>query len=300
VSTLDARRHTREDLAERFAAIVGRDRAIVIDASPGVLLAVADLDPTHRVFLETAGSLLSEALQRLEEVGWAHTRNENLDLGLAWTAHELQAPIAGATMALGHVLSNGSGPEDRELLRRTKDELQRLSELIDPLLRWSAGSSQLRFQDVDLVGIVRDVVTSCRLESDEARLILETPDRLEIRADAQQLQSAIGNVVRNALAYSPPDAQVRIVIGSDGSAAYVSVRDRGPGVPAGERHLVFDPYARGSVGIGCRGGKGLGLFIARRIVEAHEGTIALRTVRSGAEFCIELPLMETGRTSSAS
>ena len=81
--------------------------------------------------------------------------------------------------------------------------------------------------------------------------------------------------------------------------ARVRVRDRGPGVPASERRLIFDPFARGMSANG-RGGSGLGLFIARRIMEAHQGSIGLRSARPGTEFCIELPLAEERRSTSAS
>ena len=70
-------------------------------------------------------------------------------------------------------------------------------------------------------------------------------------------------------------------------------------MPASERGLIFDPFARG-VSANGRRGKGLGLFIARRIVEAHGGAIGLRRVRPGAEFWIELPAIQDGRSASAS
>ena len=87
----------------------------------------------------------------------------------------------------------------------------------------------------------------------------------------QQLGRAIANVVRNALAYAPNGSSVTIDVDADDERARVRVRDRGPGVPAAERHLIFDPFARGRLTDETRGGKGLGLFIAKRIVEAHGG-----------------------------
>jgi two-component system sensor histidine kinase KdpD len=75
---------------------------------------------------------------------------------------------------------------------------------------------------------------------------------------------------------------------SDGWVS-VCVEDQGPGVPASERELIFDPFARGRVGARTRAGKGLGLFISRRIVEAHGGTLRLLPGAHGGVFCIELP-----------
>ena len=124
--------------------------------------------------------------------------------------------------------------------------------------------------------------------------------RSRFRADARQLGGAIANVVRNALAYAPSGSPVKIDVDTDGERARIRVRDRGPGIPAAERHLIFDPFARGRLAAENRCGKGLGLFIARRIVEAHGGSIGLRSARPGTEFCIELPLPAGGRLRSAS
>jgi two-component system OmpR family sensor kinase len=107
-------------------------------------------------------------------------------------------------------------------------------------------------------------------------------------------------VIRNALAYSPSDAPVTVTVASSLEGATVTVRDRGPGIPAAERSRIFDPFARGGAGIQTRGGRGLGLFIARRIVEAHGGSIVVRPVRVGAAFSIELPGVQEGRSRSAS
>ena len=172
-------------------------------------------------------------------------RTDNLDLALAWTAHELRGPLVGARAALGHVHIDDQGPTSDELLQRTREELKQLADLVDPLLQWSAGSCSLDMQQVDLVGTVDHVVASCRMEFDHADLVVRAPDTLVIRADAQQLRRAIANVVRNALAYAPDDSSVTIDVDADGESARVRVRDRGPGVPAAERHLIFDPFARG-------------------------------------------------------
>lgn len=299
VSALHFGRSTRNRLAMRVAQVARSERAESIAAGSAVLLAM-DVRPDHRAFLRTAGSLLSEALTHLGAVGWARMRNDNLDLALAWTAHELRGPLVGARAALGHVRIHDQGPKSGELLRQTRDELEQLADLVDPLLRWSAGSSSLRKRQVDLVQVVGQVVASCRIEFDHADVVVRAPDTLPIRADARQLRGAIGNVVRNALAHAPHASTVQIDVEADGASARVRVRDRGPGVPAAERRLIFDPFARGRLAGETRGGTGLGLFIARRIVEAHRGSIGLRSVRPGTEFCIELPLPAERRLRSAS
>ncbi len=294
LSAVSPSRMTRARLADRFASVVDREHADAVDAGSAVLLTV-DVPPEQRAMLRMACSLLAEALDHIGAVGWARARNDHLDLALACTAHELRGPLAGARAALDHVEIDDPGPQSRALLRQTKDELGQLAQLVDPLLRWSAGHSSLDEGYVDLVDLVREAVASSSLEFENADVVIDAPDRLVVWGDGPQLRGAIGNVVRNALAYSPSATPVTVTVEELDAVARVRVRDRGRGVPPGERHLIFDPFARGRSGSDGRDGKGLGLFIARRIVEAHGGSIGLRPARPGAEFCIELPWSAEGR-----
>lgn len=299
ISALGRSSATRDRLTDRFAAIVGRDHAETTDAGGAVLLTV-DVKPGRRAILQMACSLLSESLDHIGMVEWARMRNEHLDLALACTAHELRGPLAGVRVALDHVEIDDPGPQSRELLRQTKDELGQLAELVDPLLRWSAGPNSLQTREVDLVRLVREAVASSSLEPERAEIVIETPDRLMVCADGPQLRGAIGNVVRNALAYSPPSQPVTVIVEDLEALVRIRVRDRGRGVPPKERHLIFDPFARGRDADGVRDGRGLGLFIARRIVEAHGGRIGLRPADPGVEFWIELSSSGEGRSLSAS
>ena len=108
------------------------------------MLLAMDVRSDHRAFLRTAGSLSAEALTHMGAVAWARMQNDHLDLALAVTAHELRGPLVGARAALGHVRIDDTGPKSGELLQQTRDELEQLADLVDPLLRWSAGSSSLR------------------------------------------------------------------------------------------------------------------------------------------------------------
>jgi signal transduction histidine kinase len=137
------------------------------------------------------------------------------------------------------------------------------------------------------------------MEADAQVVTVETPPHAWVNADAPQLARAITNVVRNAVAYAPETTSVQVTVEETDDNARVRVRDQGPGIAASERHLIFDPFARGKVSDG-REGRGLGLFIARRIVEAHGGAIGLRSVVPGAEFWIELPSFFERRSASAS
>ncbi len=299
VSALRVGRSTRSRLAARVGQVAGWERTEAIAAGDAVLLA-ADARADVRQFLQTAGTLLSEVLARLSAVDWARARNDDLDMALAWTAHELRGPLIGARAALGHVRTDDQEPRSQELLQQSRDELEQLADLVGPLLRWSAGPGSLRKRQTDLVRVVEEAVRSCCREFALAKVAVDGPEAILIMADASQLRGAIGNIVRNALIYAPDTAPVKVIVEADDVCARVRVRDRGPGVSAAERHLIFDPFARGSLASESRCGKGLGLFIAQRIVEAHGGSIGLRTARPGTEFCIELPLADGRRLRSAS
>jgi K+-sensing histidine kinase KdpD len=288
----------KDRLGACFDETIGRTGAVALEAGQAVMI-VTELRPKDEEFLRTVAAFVGQALDRIGTVDWAHTRNENLDLAIAWTAHELKGPLAGARAALGRVTVGNEDRTGQDLLRRSRDELGLLADLVDPLLRWSAGSSRLHLRREDLVRIVREAVASCRLEAEEPVVVIEAPEHVWVRADAQQLGRGIANVVRNAVSYAPPGTTVRVRVEETDDGARVRVRDRGPGVPAAERRLIFDPFAQG-MSVNGRGGTGLGLFIARRIMEAHQGSIGLRSARPGTEFCLELPVAEQRRATSAS
>ena len=174
ISALGRSRATRDRLAERFAGVVGRDHAEAIDAGSAVLL-VVDVLPARREALDTGELFLPESLDRIGTVDWAQARNESLDLAIACTAHELKAPLVGARAALDHVSVSDEDPSGQVLLRRSRDELGLLADLVDPLLRWSAGESSLNMDRTDLVEVVRDTVEHCSTEEPDPVVTLESP-----------------------------------------------------------------------------------------------------------------------------
>jgi signal transduction histidine kinase len=123
---------------------------------------------------------------------------------------------------------------------------------------------------------------------------------MPIRADVAQLRSAVANLIRNALMYSPSTTPVEVVVDADRVRARVTVRDRGPGIPSEERSRIFDPFVRGAVGRDVARGNGLGLFVVRRVAEAHGGSVRLDRTSGGARFCLQLPIPREDLRASAS
>jgi signal transduction histidine kinase len=216
-----------------------------------------------------------------------------LDVGIGWTAHEFRSPVLAARSAIDHVLEDaaelGEGT-NRALLLRARSELGYLAELVEPLLSWAAGSGKLLRRRTDVVRVVREAVASCTGDPRDDRVTIEAPDRLPGWVDGGQLRCAIANVVRNALAYSPADTGVSVTVGVDHDDASICVRDLGLGVSPEQRKEIFEPFARGTAGASRRSGRGLGLFIAKRILEAHGGTITVASEGRRTSFCMRVPL----------
>ena len=215
---------------------------------------------------------------------------ESLDIGLAWTAHEVRQPLLGARATLQALsVRDPEDPRSRELLHRASVELGEAAQMVEGLLRGAAGVEPISRKPTNLMALVRhSAAAACAVESDRERLRIEGNPDVIVLADVPHLRTAFGNLFRNALSYSPPDSPVKIHVLGTSASAIVSVRDEGPGVATGEAGAIFGPLVRGSAGNRVHG-SGLGLYITRRVVEAHGGAIAVRSNGTGATFSITLP-----------
>ncbi|HZD18532.1 MAG TPA: HAMP domain-containing sensor histidine kinase [Actinomycetota bacterium] len=220
----------------------------------------------------------------------ASEMREQLALGLACTAHELLRPIVAAKAAIESVLHRQRSEGSPDLLRHSQRELEHLAALTDAMIRLGAGDGALEDQLVDLAHVAREAVASCEWESGDRRLSVSAPggDHLMVRADPAQLQIAIANLVRNAVSFAPKGSRVDVEVRAADGRIQLSVHDEGPGVPTHDLETIFDPRVQHRDPRTANGHQGLGLFIARRIVEAHRGAIWAEPGK-GARFVIELP-----------
>jgi two-component system OmpR family sensor kinase len=226
-------------------------------------------------------------------VASAERRHERLDLGIALTAHEVRGPLVGSLAIIERLLmERDHEDEDRALLNRSRKQLEQLSRLVDSLLRWAVAGRPLEMRSYDLLKLAREAADSCAGETGADRVVVTGDLGIAVMADPDHLRGAVANVIRNALLYSPPNTEVTVGVEAENGKALMKVRDRGPGVPAGERDSIFDPFMRGSAAHLARSGSGLGLFIARRVLEAHGGAVWLTSKGSGAVFTLAVPLTE--------
>ncbi|HWL90529.1 MAG TPA: HAMP domain-containing sensor histidine kinase [Actinomycetota bacterium] len=288
------------EIGARVAQAMKPTRAQVVAAGRAALVVgVTQSDADERLLVRVAASVRDAT----QPVSFGRDVDEpDVREGLAWTAHELQAPLGAVRAVLDHLVDSGSSrPGDPGLLRRARDEVVRLLELVDPLLLLAAGEASDPTHVVDLVPIVRDTMDAESLGDARVhrRLSLQAPSALPVRVDPSLIAVALGNLIRNALAHSGDDASVDVSLFRMGGRAVAQVWDRGPGVPSEEREHVFRRSVRGHP-VGTSPGHGLGLFIARRIAEMYDGTVSLVDSPRGADFRLELPLIERTRLSSAS
>jgi signal transduction histidine kinase len=285
----------RKELASRaaaaFADVVGTDDVEAIDAGRGVITLGGVAEAT-RESVRLIGSVVPEAIARLESVAWAERRERELDRSLAVTAHELREPVLAAKAQIDSMLYLQEwGVGHRQALRRSRGELEALVELAEGMLRWTANGDSPRLRRIELVGLVRQIASSIAAADRSRRVTVRAPDRVFVKAARLHLRVAIANVIRNAVAFSPPGGGVGVCIEANADVASILVQDEGPGVDPSDARAIFDPFARGSSTYLPRSGRGLGLYIARRVIEAHRGTIALEPGDRprGAVFRITLP-----------
>jgi two-component system, OmpR family, sensor kinase len=176
---------------------------------------------------------------------------------------------------------------DRRLLRSSTDELERLSSSVESLLALSLTPLVLNLERANLVRLVREAVSSCTVDGRRDRVWVKAPSSISIVADKASLRAAIANVVRNGLLYSPDSTNVIVEVRKRNGVATVLVKDSGPGIAPAEREAIFRPFVRGRAGRRTAG-TGVGLALAKQVIEAHHGTIAVRSNGSGSAFEIRV------------
>ncbi len=243
-------------------------------------------------------------IQHLEEIDRAK------DAFVSNVSHELRTPLASINGYLELVSDGEFGPlSDRlghavDVVSRNAGRLQRL---VEDLLMFSAYDAAGATLDTSLVPpgrLVRDCAESLRRAAAAKGVSIEVHCAIglsTLRADRAQLERVMLNVMSNAVKFTPSGGVVSILVANDAAGVVVDVTDTGIGIPAGEQHLIFTRFFRSSLATQAEvPGTGLGLALARTIVELHGGTIDLVSDEgTGTTVTVRLPRQPPGAATGA-
>jgi signal transduction histidine kinase len=214
---------------------------------------------------------------------------------VANVSHELRTPI-GALRAKLENLVDGVEPVERKRLEAMLAQTERLGSLVEQLLDLSkleSGVVPLEQSDFGAAILVGRVVEEWRSQAEVRDVRLESrvePPGLVLHGDEERLHQALANLVANAIRHSPRGGRVLLRAGTRNGLARLEVLDEGPGIPAGDAERVFERFYRSDQARASgEGGSGLGLSIARWIVDLHGGTIRVEPAEPhGCRMVVEL------------
>jgi len=215
---------------------------------------------------------------------------------VADASHELRTPltaIRGYTELMR--MTEHFTPDGERSLARVQSQSERMTTLVEDLLllaRLDEGQP-LKISDVDLTQLAIETVSDEKVMAPDRIWQLELPDEpVVVRGDATQLHQVLANLLSNAHKYTERGGHIRVTAAEEGQAIRITVVDNGPGIPSEEEELIFTRFYRGSTARRTHtGGAGLGLAVAKSLVELHGGTIGYRAAQGGgSEFFFTLPL----------
>lgn len=267
---------------------IGVDLTTVEAAERRVILAAAVTSAA--VALLSVGAAVLLTRRSIGPIADALERERQL---IAAASHELRTPLAHAAAALEVVRRHPdhSIADEGDVLASVGDELARMTRLTDDLLQRARGTAAaMRTEMVDIDVLSRHVVAAAtpRARQSGHPLALHAGGSGRVRADPDQVQQVLLAILDNALTHTASGVAVEVRTYSASGAAVVEVADRGEGIAADQRDRVFEPFIRLAPGR-ASGGAGLGLSVARTLVEAQGGTVELGDNEPGLRVRIRLP-----------
>ena len=214
---------------------------------------------------------------------------------VADASHELRTPLTTITgvLTLYRTGALESRPVLDEALRRALQESQRMTSLVNDLLLLASldQGAPIDNDTVDLGELVADAAFDAAILDADRTIVTHIGADVRVTGDEPRLRQVVGNLVANAVAYTPPNSSIALDVKAAGDECVLEVRDHGPGMTQEQAARVFDRFYRIDAGRSrVRGGTGLGLSIVSSIVAAHHGTVSITTAPGrGTAFRVVLP-----------
>ncbi len=245
---------------------------------------------------------LLETLGRKEEETRERADFEQQLIGIV--SHDLRNPLTAIKLGVSALLRSPSlGDRETRGLLRVQESAERATRMVKDLLDFTqarlGGGIRLERRQADLHAVTRAVVDEVEASHPGRHILLRQEGDARGVWDPDRLAQVVQNLVTNAVKYSPPESAVRVLTGTDGDWAELTVENEGEPIPAERLPEIFRPMTRATSEIDRAGRSvGLGLYIVRHIVDAHGGNVLVRSNEEGTVFLVQLP-RSAGATSSA-
>src|SRR6185503_12717316 len=261
---------------------------------------ILDISVTISPVRNAAGTIIGASAIARDVSGQQEATREAIRLReefISVAAHELRTPLttvyARLQLVERRLARNEVDPEtlqrDVALVRQSADRLKRLIDRLLDISRIRSGQLQLERETTDIAEIVASVAsTLAETSGREINVKAEdSPESYRVELDGLRIEEVLVNLIDNAVKYSPKNTAIDVELTSSAEAVGIAVRDHGPGIRAEERVRIFEPFHRTS---DAAPGVGLGLHIAREIVELHGGTLEVEApADGGSRFVVTMP-----------
>ncbi len=256
-----------------------------------------------------------ELKDKVEELALANNRLLELDKVktefISVAAHQLRTPLAAIKWTLSSIIDEDStnlNADQLSLITTGYESTERVINLVNDMLvvtRIESGKIQYNFVMLHIEDLIVSVITDFN-NATKARGVELIFDRPKVQlpyvsADVEKIRGVVQNLIENALNYTKEGGKVTVIAEVEGGMVKISVKDNGIGIPESQQSSIFNKFFRAENAVRVRtDGSGLGLFIAKNVVERHGGGISFKsTVGKGTTFCFTLPIPDKAAVSAA-
>ncbi|MFA6183867.1 MAG: HAMP domain-containing sensor histidine kinase [Parcubacteria group bacterium] len=243
----------------------------------------------------TIGNIIIGSMEKLAQVN--KTKSEFVSI----VSHQLKTPLTGISWDIELLVakySEGLTDKQRNIINNIESSNALMSRMVNDLLdvaRMDQNNFFTRRDDIDIVDLVRKVVDKNKLltQKNKVNIDLTVDDNMpKIIGDEKRMEVVLDNFISNSIKYNKENGRVIIKVGKDNRKALISIKDSGIGIPKNEQIRVFDKFYRSKEASNKEtGGTGLGLYIAKNIIERSRGKVWFHSIEGeGSEFHFSLPI----------